>query len=301
MREIEAEGEVSLAIAANNGSGAPNVSVPLYQSKLLNPSTSGGWFYETGINVPVTIGTKYWVLINGYNNAGASGRSSVGISSKKTDTGEGMIYSNSGGIGSWNSIASTPLAIFVDGTLTTLAVSDTIVDNAESPCFDATGNIVVAGQGVGPVEIQNGGSSDFIAGNSIDFLPGFHADYGSYVDAYITTTSQFCSLASSSPASPDSYKSTTINSTTLAIEEPNGDQKVKIFPNPNNGIFTVKISSLEGPATISISNMVGEVVFQTYAVKTENNPFDLSYLKQGLYFVRVTDGKSIVTHKMLIQ
>src|SRR3972149_10940079 len=49
IQEIEAAGEVILSIAADNGSGAPNVSAPLYQGLMKNPSTSGGWFYEEGI------------------------------------------------------------------------------------------------------------------------------------------------------------------------------------------------------------------------------------------------------------
>jgi hypothetical protein len=128
IREISTEGELILSIAVDNGSGFPNVSALLYEGTLKNPSTAGEWFYEEGINVPVTIGQKYWVLIDGYNNAGATGNSSIGLSGSRPDTDENMIYSNSGGVGSWN-LFSSPIAIYVAGSPgiypVTFAVSDT--------------------------------------------------------------------------------------------------------------------------------------------------------------------------------
>ena len=126
LQEIETEGEVLLAIAADS-SGVPQVSAPLYQGTLKNPSTVATWFYETGISIPVTPGQKYYVLIDGYNNAGATGRSQVGISDNYTSTGEGMKYTNSGGL-VWSSISSMPLAISVGGIKyhnLTFEVSDT--------------------------------------------------------------------------------------------------------------------------------------------------------------------------------
>jgi hypothetical protein len=127
IKEIDVQGEVVIAIAADNGSGSPNVTSPLYEGALINPSTVGKWYYEGGIKVPVTVGQKYWIVIDGYNNAGATGRSGVGLSSNYTNTGEGMIYSNAAG-SSWNSIPSMPLAIYVSGIRkfpVTFAVTDT--------------------------------------------------------------------------------------------------------------------------------------------------------------------------------
>lgn len=79
------------------------------------------------------------------------------------------------------------------------------------------------------------------------------------------------------------------------------DQRLKIFPNPNNGVFTVEMIDLESPVDITISNMIGETVFQANEIQAANAPFDLSGFNPGLYFVRVNDGKSVVTKKMIIQ
>lgn len=115
IQQIDAEGQVILSIAADNGSNAPNVSAPLYQGTLKDPTSTAAWYYETGINIPVTPGQKYWILVDGYNNAGATGRSAIGRSANYTDTGETFIFSNAGGLGVWNSLAGYFMAIYVEG------------------------------------------------------------------------------------------------------------------------------------------------------------------------------------------
>lgn len=79
------------------------MSALLYEGALKNPSTVSTWFNEFGFNIPVTIGQRYYVIIDGYNNAGATGRSGVGLSNNYTGTGEGMHYSNDGGA-TWGSL-----------------------------------------------------------------------------------------------------------------------------------------------------------------------------------------------------
>ncbi len=129
IKEMTPEGELILSIAADNGSGVPDYNAPIYQGTLKNPSTTGDWFYEEGLNIPVNGGQKYWVLIDGYNNAGASGTSKIGYSNNLTDSKEYMIYSNNAGVGDWSSLSGYPLAIYVEGRVEfckhTVIVSDT--------------------------------------------------------------------------------------------------------------------------------------------------------------------------------
>jgi hypothetical protein len=115
--ETSSEGQLILSIVADNGSGVPDYANPLYEGTLINPTSTSDWYYESGINVPVTIGQKYYILIDGYNNAEATGASRIGLSSTYPIASEGMIYSNSGGVGAWSDYAS-PIAIYVEGTST---------------------------------------------------------------------------------------------------------------------------------------------------------------------------------------
>lgn len=240
-------------------------------------------------------------MIGGYQNPGATGRSCVGLSANYTDTGDGMLYSNAGGVGIWSSIPTMPLAIFVDGTLETLAVSDTTVGNLEGACFDATGTIIVAGNSI--VECSSGSFVDFIAGKSILLKPGFHAKSGSYVHAYISADGEFCSLASSSPVFNEPYKNAVINTAETEIEKPvnSNEPGLKVYPNPTTGTFSVEKINLGSKGNISISNVLGEVVYRNNYTSEGIAKFDLSHFGKGLYFIRVNDGKSIVTKKIVVK
>ncbi|HBI23279.1 MAG TPA: hypothetical protein DDX84_03505 [Nitrospiraceae bacterium] len=127
LKEYFAEGQVILAIV-NDNAGNPDVASVLYSGSLVNPSTAGRWFYESGLNITVTPGAIYWVLIDGYKNIGATGYSAAGTSTAYTDTGDAMKYSNDGGV-SWSTYSS-PLSIYVaTGTPALLGVEGRIMIN----------------------------------------------------------------------------------------------------------------------------------------------------------------------------
>jgi hypothetical protein len=121
IREYSSEGQIQLAIAADNG-GVPDYEHPLYIGSLINPTTTAMWYFETGINVPVTIGQKYYILLDGDNNAGATGNSGIGMSDTEPIGGGAFIYSNTSGIGTWDSYTG-PLAIYVEGNNNSVPVS----------------------------------------------------------------------------------------------------------------------------------------------------------------------------------
>lgn len=54
--------------------------------------------------------------MDGYNNAGATGISGIGRSSVQPISGEGLIWSNNGGVGTWDANATFTIAIYVEGT-----------------------------------------------------------------------------------------------------------------------------------------------------------------------------------------
>jgi len=115
IQEFSSEGQVKFGIAADNG-GVPNYAAPLFMGTLINPTTTAQWYYEEGLDIPVIVGQKYYILIDGYDNAGATGYSGIGYSNTQPITGEGIIWSNFGGVGSWDSMSNYPLAIYVEGT-----------------------------------------------------------------------------------------------------------------------------------------------------------------------------------------
>ncbi len=73
--------------------------------------------------------------------------------------------------------------------------------------------------------------------------------------------------------------------------------EIIIYPNPSNGIFTVELSD---KATIEIFSTKGQLIYSGYYVDSSNN-IDLSANPKGVYIIRINDGISITTEKIIIQ
>ena len=78
------------------------------------------------------------------------------------------------------------------------------------------------------------------------------------------------------------------------------DFSVTIFPNPSNGEFTVELEegSALGTAEVEIHNMIGEVIYRK-AMSGRKENFRLNNA-DGVYFVKITTAKGIVTKKIII-
>lgn len=87
------------------------------------------------------------------------------------------------------------------------------------------------------------------------------------------------------------------------INEPitNG-KNISIFPNPNNGKFTLQLPINGSTYTVEISNVLGEKVLITTTEESETQ-INISGQSAGIYLYRVTDnnGKLIGTGKFIIR
>jgi len=115
IQQAAAQGEIRIGIVSDNSS-TPNYTAPLYMGSLITPTTTGTWYYESGLNIPVTPGNKYYVLYDAENNAGATGYDRIGVSNVCPIAGEGITFSNNEGVGEWINWSSYPLAIYIEGT-----------------------------------------------------------------------------------------------------------------------------------------------------------------------------------------
>jgi hypothetical protein len=176
-----------------------------------------------------------------------------------------------------------------------LTVANTTVVTGEA-CFNATNEITVS-----TVTVVNNASANFIAGYSVTFLPGFHAVEGSYVHALITETASFCNVAGGSPiVEQPSVKS--VENQTVAKNQATipGEKSMKVYPNPNNGQFTLELTNIESGATVCIYNMLGARVYQSLVTNETNHKINLPGIKKGIYFVKVMDGKEQYDRKMVL-
>jgi len=85
------------------------------------------------------------------------------------------------------------------------------------------------------------------------------------------------------------------NSVEIASEQNN----VCIYPNPSTGLFTITT-----PTSINYSfevlDFIGKVVYASKDVNKPSTTFDLSNLKNGLYYVKVTSDKGVSLYKILL-
>lgn len=78
---------------------------------------------------------------------------------------------------------------------------------------------------------------------------------------------------------------------------------IDLFPNPNNGTFTVSFSTLsKAPTTINIIDVSGKEVYQEN-IKDFNgrydNQIDISTAPKGTYFLNIIQGKKVFTEQFV--
>ena len=82
---------------------------------------------------------------------------------------------------------------------------------------------------------------------------------------------------------------------------PNWD--AKIYPNPNNGVFSIMVNGNSGALDVLVFNIIGEKVYELQILGDHGAKIDLSGLEKGLYVVQIVDEKrsEIVTRRMHIE
>lgn len=77
-----------------------------------------------------------------------------------------------------------------------------------------------------------------------------------------------------------------------AIKEIDSDSKVKLFPNPTSSRVT--LSGVEGQ-TVTLYNILGELIHTELLTATEDCTLDLSQQPNGIYFIKIgTATKKII-------
>lgn len=79
---------------------------------------------------------------------------------------------------------------------------------------------------------------------------------------------------------------------------------LSIWPNPGQGIFTLKIELVTGPFRLSVINLLGIVVHQEEIITAPGKflkDLDFSALKSGVYFIRITGQQEDRTLKLVIR
>jgi hypothetical protein len=163
----------------------------------------------------------------------------------------------------------------------------------DTRCYDATQTITVAGSGSTFV-VQSGARVTMIAGQKIRYLAGTTVKKGGYLRGYITTTGQYCA---SMPAS--------MVAISTGEEEENAftgqSMKVKIYPNPTNGRFTLELSGIDNSekAKVEMYGMKGDRILSTEVTGQIKQEFSISGQPAGIYLIQVITSQGVVTNRII--
>jgi len=77
--------------------------------------------------------------------------------------------------------------------------------------------------------------------------------------------------------------------------------RIKIYPNPNNGLFTLELNNRTNDEyTVEVYDVIGKIVYKSNI--TENvSSIDLTHMNAGLYYVSVNNGDEKNITKIIIQ
>ena len=75
---------------------------------------------------------------------------------------------------------------------------------------------------------------------------------------------------------------------------------ITIYPNPSKGIYNIDLSQVKEPSTITIYNVLGELVYSKLLAPQTENQIDISDLTNGYYIARIKN-ESLDTNRKLIK
>lgn len=146
----------------------------------------------------------------------------------------------------------------------------------------------------GSVTVLNNASAVFKASNKILLGSGFKAEKGSNFKAYIfecTSGGNYRTSGNGSNSNENDVKekTTNLNQTTVSI-----------YPNPNSGIFYVEIADKDGNTLMEVYDIMGKKIASRVVV-TNKTEIDISTKPKGIYLVKVANGNTVVTQKIVVQ
>ncbi|MBW8051000.1 MAG: T9SS type A sorting domain-containing protein, partial [Cytophagales bacterium] len=153
----------------------------------------------------------------------------------------------------------------------------------------------------------------FDATFSVDATSGFFWDFGDGAGTSTQDTVTYTYAAAGTypvmlrafnPCGSDSFLiSVTVTSTGIA-EIAIATGQINIYPNPNEGVFTVSFTGFENEKIqLTILDLQGRsVVNEQHSVNSEfNKEVDLSRQPKGMYFLRVNTSDNVFIKKVFVQ
>ena len=88
--------------------------------------------------------------------------------------------------------------------------------------------------------------------------------------------------------------------TTVGINEVSELNSFKVFPNPGNGVLNLTFGDNSFTGNIEVINNIGEQIFKINISNEKSVQLNLSDVKDGLYFLRISDNENVSYKKFII-
>lgn len=157
------------------------------------------------------------------------------------------------------------------------------------------GSNVTTEKSTGQVYFTTSSNTSFIAKEQVRLKPGFRAGYGANFRAY-TSNNIGCDPVNLSYL----LRKEADNSNSIHPEKDSDSSRLNIFPNPNNGTFSLTMPSSEQSYEYLIYDINGKTIIRgkvnlNSTVTLENNTLD------GLYFIKVWSNTYNGIGKMMVK
>jgi hypothetical protein len=224
--------------------------------------------------------------------AGGTWSSTTGLSINATS---GAINSGSSTIGNYTITHTTNGAC---PSSDTLIFSILAQDVASFPFTDTT---ICEGAGSNPILAVTGTTSGFYSASpsGVSFVSSLtgeidlnNSSIGTYFLSYI-----------SNGTCPTSVNANLTISVCSGVETITEGNNYELFPNPNNGTFSIKNNNQAGMVEINVVDILGKVVYteRNFLVQNGTKTLALEALAAGTYFVQVQQANTQQTFKVIME
>ena len=79
-------------------------------------------------------------------------------------------------------------------------------------------------------------------------------------------------------------------------------KSISVYPNPNNGKFNISLKNSISKMQVTIYNALGQKIYESSTRSPlPENEIDFSLHPKGVYLIKINDGESNYTDKIVIQ
>jgi hypothetical protein len=140
--------------------------------------------------------------------------------------------------------------------------------------------------------------NDGIFTNATRITSGFTYDDGCKVATWTgvnLTDGQYFTIGS--PNGTALLRAAAIAETETELEVANN---ITLFPNPNNGEFSLLVNEVNSNMLLEVYNSVGQIVLQE-SITQDKTAINIANEANGIYFVKVLDGNKTVTFRKIVK